>query len=142
MREDKRMIRAVDGTLDPAEEAEMRARAAQDPELAGRLARWEEVRGLLGGTPDGFEPGFSERVMARIASLPATARRAERPGSELVHAHLVHAFPRLAAACVFGVLALGLYTLLAGAGLHGNALEALLGLPATTLESVLLLAAA
>jgi hypothetical protein len=104
--------------------------------------RWDEIRDLLPEAASGFEPGFSGRVMARIAALPGSARRGERPGSELFHAHLRHAFPRLAAACLVGVAALSLFTLLSGAGLHGSPLEALLGLPETTLESVLVLAAA
>lgn len=104
--------------------------------------RWDEIRDLLPEAASGFEPGFADRVMARIAALRDSAPGAERPGGELLHAHLRHAFPRLAAACLVGVAALSLYTLLSGAGLHGSPLEALLGLPETTLESVLVLAAA
>lgn len=106
------------------------------------VERWDEIRDLLAEPASGFAPGFPERVMARIAALPAAARGAERPGAELLHVHLRHAFPRLAAACLIGVAALSLFTLLSGAGLHGSPLEALLGLPETTLESVLVLAAA
>ena len=104
--------------------------------------RWDEIRDLLPEPASGFEPGFPGRVMARVAALPGSARRSERPGGELLYAHLRHAFPRLAAACLIGVAALSLFSLLSGSGLHGSPLEALLGLPETTLESVLLLAAA
>ncbi len=142
MRYDERVIRALDGTLGAEASEELREAARRDPRLQRRLAAWEEIRGALAAETDAFAPGFTERVM-RAVSAPSGARGpTERAGAELLHLHLSRAFPRLAAACLLGAVALGLYALVAGGGLHGNVLEALLGLPGTTLESVLVLASA
>ena len=87
-----------------------------------------------------FEPGFSDRVLERVRELEAGAAHDAAPmptgnASELLYLHMRRAFPRLAAACVVGLLALGTLALVGDAGLAGSPVDALLGLPAETLET-------
>ena len=87
-----------------------------------------------------FKPGFSGRVMAQIEGLESVhevgARgRVNGNASELLYQQLRHAFPRLAAACLVSLLALGALALVGDAGLAGSPVDALLGLPAETLET-------
>ena len=90
-----------------------------------------------------FEPGFRDRVMARIRELPTAethGARSEQPGADTLYMHLSWAFPRLAAACLVGVVVLGIYSLSGDGGLASSTLEALLGLPGETLETAFVLA--
>jgi hypothetical protein len=87
-----------------------------------------------------FEPGFSDRVLARVRELESGAD--DPSGSQVSHdspdplySHLRRVFPRLAAACVIGLLALGALALSGDTGLAGSPVDALLGLPAETLET-------
>ncbi|MCL7973867.1 MAG: hypothetical protein M8835_04845 [marine benthic group bacterium] len=87
-----------------------------------------------------FKPGFSGRVMTRIRELESlegvgAPARLDGSASDLLYQHLRHAFPRLAAACVVGLLALGTLALVGDTGLAGSPVDALLGLPAETLET-------
>jgi anti-sigma factor RsiW len=138
MRDEERLIQSLDGQLSESEASELRERLLTDRDLATRREAWEAARRELeAGTPE-FEPGFRDRVMARVAELPGEGRRAARPdlpGTESLYLHLQRAFPRLAAACLVGVVALGLYSLAGDAGLANSAVEALLGLPGETLET-------
>ncbi len=93
-----------------------------------------------------FEPGFSDRVLERVRELEADAARDAAPlatgdASEQMYLHLRRAFPRLAAACLVGLVALGTLALVGDTGLAGSPLDALLGLPAQTLETAFALGA-
>lgn len=87
-----------------------------------------------------FEPGFRDRVMARVREVEqtgnaATEVRSLRRVPDPLYFHLRRAFPRLAVAGLIGLVALGAYTLMGGAGLAGSPLDALLGLPPETMEA-------
>ncbi len=76
--------------------------------------------------------------MARVREIPVSERQAghaDGPVAESLYLHLQFAFPRLAAACLIGVVALGVYSLVGDGGLANSAVEALLGLPGATLET-------
>ena len=93
-----------------------------------------------------FEPGFSDRVLERIREVEASsahdaATLATENASEQLYRHLRRAFPRLAAACLVGLLALGTLALVGDTGLAGSPVDALLGLPAQTLETAFALGA-
>jgi len=137
MRDEERLIRSLDGELSDSEASALRERLLADREFAARREAWETVREELGAGRPGFEPGFRDRVMARVGDLPAEDRHAahpDRPGAESLYIHLQRAFPRLAAACLIGVVALGIYSLVGDVGLANSAVEALLGIPGETLE--------
>ncbi len=138
MRDEERLIRSLDGELSESEAGALRERLLADRELAVRWEAWVAVREELGAGRPEFEPGFRDRVMARVGELPGEVRQAARgdqPGAESLYLHLQRAFPRLAAACLIGVVALGIYSLLGDAGLANSAVEALLGIPGETLET-------
>ena len=93
-----------------------------------------------------FESGFSDRVLARVRELESgeyepSGPQVSRDGPDPLHFHLRRAFPRLAAACVIGLLALGALALAGDTSLAGSPLDALLGLPAETLETAFALGA-
>jgi len=138
MRDEERLIQSLDGELSESEASALRERLLTDREFATRLEAWEAVREELDADRPGFEPGFRDRVMARVRELPGESRlaaHADRPGAESLYLHMQKAFPRLAAACLIGVVALGIYSLIGDAGLANSAVEALLGLPGETLET-------
>jgi len=100
-----------------------------------------EERWIRSAAPEmRFEPGFRDRVMARVREIErpgnaaAAARGPDRVADPL-YVHLRHAFPRLALAGVIGLVALGAYSLIGGAALAGSPLDALLGLPPETIEA-------
>ena len=101
----------------------------------------DEARWIRSAAPDmKFEPGFRDRVMARVRKIERAgdaATAANSPGriADPLYVHLRHAFPRLALAGVIGLVALGAYSLIGGAGLAGSPLDALLGLPPETMEA-------
>lgn len=101
----------------------------------------EEERLIRSAVPDmGFDSGFRDRVMARVrheGSLEAAGRDSRRSawGADTMYYHLRRAFPRVAAAGVIGLIGLGMYALIGGAGVTGLSLDALLGLPPETLET-------
>ena len=138
MRDEERLIRSLDGDLSDSEVRMLRERLLSDPALAVRREAWEAVREELGAGKPEFEPGFRDRVMARVREISAEDRHVahvDRPGAEALYLHLQRAFPRLAAACLIGVVALGVYSLVGDGGLASSAVEALLGLPGQTLET-------
>lgn len=138
MRDEERLIRSLDGDLSESEAKVLHKSLLSDPGLAVRREAWEAVREEVGAGKPEFEPGFRDRVMARVRELPSEKRHAvhvDRPGAEALYLHLQRAFPRLAAACLIGVVALGVYSLVGDGGLASSAVEALLGLPGQTLET-------
>jgi len=138
MRDEERLIRSLDGDLSESEAKVLREKLLSDHGLAVRREAWEAVRDeIRAGKPE-FEPGFRDRVMARVRELPAEDRHAahaDRPGADALYLHLQRAFPRLAAACLIGVIALSVYSLVGDGGLASSAVETLLGLPGETLET-------
>lgn len=138
MRDEERLIRSLDGELSESEANALRERLLADRELAVRRDVLDSVREELGAYRPGFEPGFRDRVMARVGALPREdqhAARGDQPGMESMYLHMQRAFPSLAAACLIGVVALGIYSLVGDAGLANSAVEALLGIPGETLET-------
>jgi len=105
----------------------------------------DEERWIRSAAPEmKFEPGFRDRVMARVREVEQAENlesRTRRPGRgpDTLYFHLRHAFPRLAVAGVIGLVGLGMYTLIGGAGLAGSPLDALLGMPPETLEAAFIL---
>ena len=138
MRDEERLIRSLDGDLSETEASVLREKMLSDRGFAARRAAWEAVHEELGADLPTFEPGFQDRVLARIRALPAAERHAahaDRTGAESLYLHLQRAFPRLVAACLIGVVALGVYSLVGDGGLANSAVESLLGLPGETLET-------
>lgn len=138
MRDEERLIRSLDGELSESEANTLRERLLADRELAVRRDVLESMCEELGAYRPGFEPGFRDRVMARVGALPGEyqhAARGDQPGPESLYLHMQRAFPRLAAACLIGVVALGIYSLAGDAGLANSAIEALLGIPGESLET-------
>ena len=138
MRDEERLIRSLDGDLSESEAKVLREKLLSDHGLAVRREAWEAVREeIVAGQPE-FEPGFRDRVMARLREIPVEDRHAahvDRPGADALYLHLQRAFPRLAAACLIGVIALSVYSLVGDGGLASSAVETLLGLPGETLET-------
>ena len=101
----------------------------------------DEERWIRSAAPEmRFEPGFSDRVMARIREIEPVGSAAPTARSPVwvadpLYVHLRRVFPRLALAGAIGLLALGTYTLIGGAGLAGSPLDTLLGLPPETMEA-------
>lgn len=138
MRDEERLIRSLDGDLSESEAKVLRERLLSDPGLAVRREEWEAVREELGAGKAEFEPGFRDRLMARVREISAEDRHiahVDRPGAETLYIHLQRAFPRLAAACLIGIVALSVYSLVGDGGLASSAVETLLGLPGETLET-------
>jgi anti-sigma factor RsiW len=120
------LIRLLGGELPADERTRVERRLAEEPELAERWSRLKDTaRALEAGAADSFEPFFSTRVLARIRSVP---------GTESTYEGLRWAFARLAVACLVVAVGLGLYSALGG-GFGGTIVEAMLGLPETTLET-------
>lgn len=71
---DQELMRLLHGELPPAAAAALRARMAGEPELAAAYERMERSwSGLALPPARGVPPGFSGRVMARVAALPRPA---------------------------------------------------------------------
>jgi hypothetical protein len=68
---DQELMRLLHGELPPAAAAALRKTMAGEPELAAAYERMEHSWSALAlPPPSGVPPGFSGRVMARVARLP------------------------------------------------------------------------
>lgn len=138
MRDKKRWVRFLEGGLSGEESRDLRDLLSNDPGLADKRDSWAMVRKEIASVDPEFEPGFRDRVMARIREIgveQSSDRVPDRPSAESLYLHMQFAFPRLAAACLIGVAAVGILSLVGDGGLAGSAIEALLGLPGATLET-------
>ena len=85
MRDEERLIRSLDGDLSESETKMLREKLLSDHGLAVRREAWEAVREeVVAGKPE-FEPGFRDRVMARLREIPVEDRHAahvDRPGAD------------------------------------------------------------
>lgn len=132
------LLRWLQGEVSPQEEGSLGERLRSEPELRAALERVEKISTLLQAEgARSFAPGFSSRVMRRLGREPRKSQ------AEIVYESLRWAFARVAVACLVLVLGVATYSVVGGgSGLSASLLESVLGLPATTLEAALLLAAA
>ncbi|MFQ5571183.1 MAG: anti-sigma factor family protein [Rhodothermales bacterium] len=135
--ERERLLRLLRDELPEAQAEALRRRLAHDPALRARLDRLRALDTTLGaGTMDAFAPYFSERVMRRL-------RRVEEPSwaAASFYESLQGLFVRVAVAGL--LVAIGLGTLNAldpdGMALASSTLEAVFGLPSTTLDTLFFL---
>jgi len=138
MRDEERLIRSLEGDLSEEESSDLNDRLADDPDLAVRRDAWAMALEEIATVNPGFEPGFRDRVIARVREVRVEQKPVgipDRPSAESLYLHMQFAFPRLAAACLIGVVALGVLSLIGHGGLANSAIEALLGLPGATLET-------
>jgi hypothetical protein len=138
MRDEERLIRSLEGDLSEQEASELRDRLVDDPDLAVRRDAWVRAREEITAVSPKFEPGFRDRVITRVREIRVEQKPVgipDRPSAESLYLHMQFAFPRLAAACLIGVVALGVLSLVGDGGLANSAIEALLGLPGATLET-------
>lgn len=122
----KLLLRAMANELSTAERAGLDDRLAAEPGLRSALMRMTRVEALVRETPRSrFRPGFTGRVLARIASAEGPRR---------LSAALALGFRRLVPAALVVILALLAHNLLTEGPAARSALEAVLGLQPLTLE--------
>lgn len=134
MNEAEFLLRELDGTLSPAEVLELEEMMDRQPEFAVKRQHWHRIVTELAtaGTAS-FGPMFKDRVLLRI-------REARRSAEDTIYVHLRWMFTRVAMAGVGLALALGIYNATGGPEFSSTVIETLFGLPATSLESVVMLA--
>ena len=132
MNDQELLIRFASGELADEERARVETRLREEPELAATYERLRAtVDSLRASVPDSFGPFFATRLLARI--------RAEGVAStESLYDELRWGFARLAVACLVVVVGIGIYAAVGG-GYGGSFVEAMLGLPETTLATALAL---
>ena len=130
------MLRSLDTNLTAEESAELEARMAASRELRAELDRLTRVsRELSNMAPGGFEDGFADRVMRRVWEVREGARR-----DDGLYGSLRWVFVRVAPVCGVVALALGLYSgLIVDPGTSSSLVETILGLPAESFDTALLL---
>jgi anti-sigma factor RsiW len=105
----KLLYRSLDEDLNEKDRRKLEAALAQDPELRKEKAHILKQRRLIADSrSEGFAPGFSQRVMARVAEAEENAARNH---IELAYETMTYWFRRLAvigALAVFLLLALNL----------------------------------
>ena len=122
----KLLLRAMANDLSVAERARLDERLAAEPRLRAALMRMARLEALVRETPRArFRPGFTGRVLARIASAEAPRR---------LSAAIALGFRRLVPAALVIILALLAHNLLTEGPETQSALEAALGLQPVTLE--------
>jgi hypothetical protein len=134
------LLRWLEEDLTPAERVRVRLRLEAEPDMRAELERLRALQQAVSesGQPT-FAPFFSDRVMRRLAAAEAEAEAA----SESLYESLRWAFARVAVACLVLAVALGTYSAAGrGSDLSTGFLDSVLGLPATTLDTALLLGAA
>lgn len=127
----KAWIRYRDGDLEADELDAFEGRLGRD---AGLRARMEDLEGIADTLREGAEASFGPRFAARVMERVARAERSVT--AESMYEALRWLFPRLAAACVLVILAVGAYSASQG-GYGGSVLDAVLGLPEATLATAL-----
>lgn len=134
MNEAEFLLREIDGTLSPEELLELENTVEAKPEFAEKRRYWHRIaRELATAKTTSFGPMFSDRVLARL-------REARRSGEDTIYVHLRWMFTRVAMAGVGLALVLGVYNATGGPEFSTTLVETLFGLPATNLESAVMLA--
>ncbi len=128
------LLRELEGTLLPEHLRELEASLGARPEFALQRRRWRHIaEELTKAQAAPFRPMFADRVVARIGE-------ARRLSEDTIYMHLRWMFARVAVAGVALALVLGVYNVTGGPELSDTVVETLLGLPAPSLESVVMLA--
>lgn len=134
MNEAEFLLREIDGTLSPEEVLELENTVEAKPEFAEKRRYWHRIaRELATAKTASFGPMFSDRVLARL-------REARRSGEDTIYVHLRWMFTRVAVAGMGLALVLGVYNATGGPEFSSTVVETLFGLPAPSLESVVMLA--
>jgi anti-sigma factor RsiW len=127
----KAWIRYRDGEFEADELNAFERRLGSDAGFRARVEYLEGIADTLGeGADASFRPGFAARVMERVTRSETSV------AAESMYEALRWIFPRLAAACVVVILAVGAYSAFQG-GYGGSVLDAMLGLPEATLATAL-----
>jgi anti-sigma factor RsiW len=129
------LIRLMDGSLDDATARRLRSRLEHDTDLRAEWNRLQAMQSMLQAHTASFEDGFSRRVMQRLRPAPGA--------DESLAEALQWLFVRVEVAALALIVLLAVYNVTAmnDAVAASSFLEALFGLPGTTLENVLLFAA-
>lgn len=126
------LLRYLEGDLPDAEAAALRQRLSDDATLRQRVERLELLATHLDASaPRSFAPSFSARVLQRLQPEVAPA--------EALYDALQHLFTRTAVATASLAAALAIYNVISfqELGVTSSLVEALLGLPSTSLVDVL-----
>ena len=128
------LLRELEGTLLPERREELEDTLRARPEFAVQRRHWRHIaEELMKAKAVSFSPIFTDRVLARV-------REARRVSEDTIYIHLRWMFARVALAGVALALVLGVYNATGGPELSGTTVETLLGLPAPSLEAVVMLA--
>lgn len=128
------LLRELEGTLLPERLRELEDTLDARPEFAIQRRRWRHItEELTNAKAVSFGPMFVDRVLMRI-------REARRLSEDTIYMHLRWMFARVALAGVALALVLGVYNVTGGPELSDTVVETLFGLPAPSLESVVMLA--
>jgi len=134
MDERELLMRYRDEDLPAAEMQRVRCRLLADAELHSRLERLESVAAALeASAADSFAPFFAARVVAQIRRSGSAA------SVDGMYEALRWMSARVAVACLVLVVGIGVYSVALGGGYGGSMFDAMLGLPAATLETALTL---
>ena len=134
MNEAEFLLRELDGALSPDEALELQNSIDARPEFAMKRRRWRSVAEDLATTRTmSFRPMFADRVLVRL-------REARQTGEDTIYLHLRWMFARVAMAGVGLALVLGVYNTTGGLEFSNTVVETLFGLPAPSLESIVMLA--
>ena len=131
------LLRFIGRDLSEDESAELQGTLDDRPEL---WAEWERLHALSSALrehrADDFSPGFRSRVMKRV-------RKTRRSTADDFVASLQTTFVRMELAAVASIVGLAVHnlTVVAPPYVASSWIEAVLGLPGTTLESILLFGA-
>lgn len=134
-RRHEQLLRFLEGSLAPQEEARLSAQLARDAQLQQELRTLSTLRETIEpATGATFDSGFPQRVMKR---LPSAASASETLGS--FHEALPWAFLRVAVVALLLTAGLGAYNAGTHLQMDGEAslVEAVLGLPDVSMETAL-----
>ncbi len=134
------LLRLLDGTLTPDEEAGLRDALAQSPALRAELADLKALRSVLqeavhASSEQALKPFFADRLMRRLA--PATQRLAVAGPDEVLFGSLLRLFRPVAVVGVLIILGFASYnvTLSSSYDAQPTTTEAVLGLQPVTLTT-------
>ncbi len=134
MNDAEKLLRELEGTLVPERLQELEESLDARPEFDRQRRRWRHIAGeLTKAKAVSFRPMFADRVLSRI-------REARRLTEDTMYMHLRWMFARVVLAGVALALILGVYNATGGQEFSHTAVETLFGLPAPSLESVVMLA--
>lgn len=135
------LLRSLDGELSPAESEMLEASLSGSVELRAEQQRLMQLRKALGESgARSFSDGFSNRVMQRVWEAREASRGVTEALPDGMYESIRWLFVRLAPACLIVAVGLGLYSsVIVEESLSSSIVEAVLGLPAETLDTALFL---